>query len=73
MAGHQDSKKPKRLLTRTERLNCYADEQSKLFRQWFETTEDYYPSSEFGDKNWSVWLDEQKIFKDLRWRIIDHM
>ena len=71
--GHQDDKKSRHLLTRTERLNCYVDEQSKLFRKWIESQDEYHPTSDFGDNNWSIWLNGQKLIKDIRWNIIDHI
>ena len=71
--GHQDKKKSKRNLTRVERLNCYVDIEAKKYRKWLERTNEYEPPTTYGDNNWSLWMNGEKITKDIRKRIIDHI
>ena len=71
--GHQDEHKSSCKLTRIEKLNCYVDDEAKKYRRWLENCEEYKPSSLFGDKNWSLWIDGTKITKNIRHQIIEHI
>ena len=43
------------------------------YRMWLEHTESYHPPKLFGDKNWSLWIKGEKVTKDVRKRIIEHI
>ena len=71
--GHQDKHMKINKLTRIERLNCYVDGEAKKYRKWLENCNEYKPPSIFGDKNWSLWIDDTKITKDIRKQMIEHI
>ena len=71
--GHQDNKKSWKQLTRTEKLNCYVDHESKSFRRWVEANSRYEFPCSLGDKNWSLWIENEKVVKDVKGHLIDHI
>ena len=71
--GHQDEKKKGKQMTRTERLNCYVDAESKKYRRWLESDDTYIHSFMFGDNNWSAWIDKNKLYYDVRKTLTDHI
>ena len=60
-------------MTRTEKLNCYVDAESKKYRQWLESDDTYLHSYSFGDNNWSVWIGDDKLYYDVRKTLVDHI
>ena len=73
VTGHQDKKKKRKQMTRTEKLNCYVDAESKKYRQWLESDDTYLHSYSFGDNNWSAWIGDDKLYYDVRKTLVDHI
>ena len=71
--GHRDREVPRHQLTRIERLNCYVDDESKKYRLWLENEMEYNAPMDFGDKNWSIWINGEKVIKNVRHRLEDHI
>ena len=38
-----------------------------------ETSNEYQQPPTFGDKNWSIYIEGEKVMKNVRWHIIDHI